>query len=192
MLAALWLPSIPAQKSDHPLHAGGVISAHTRYAHPRLSIHWSNLSPARSNVQFQSVTDKFSPNDTVLPLSKASDLTESALSSACLLHTASTSITSSSSSLRRRRLMEITEDAEENGTKDEDPKPVPPPQSEARRTPRSVKSEATLVPSPIEPPLEPELPPTSPESEKASVDLMPPPSRASSRATISRDRKSVV
>ncbi|CAG8909164.1 unnamed protein product [Penicillium egyptiacum] len=146
----------------------------------------SRLILARSNVQFQSVTDKFSPNDTVLPLSKASDLTESALSSACLLHTASTSITSSSSSLRRRRLMEITEDAEENGTKDEAPKPIPPPQSEARRTPRSVKSEATLVPSPIEPPVEPELPPTSPESEKASVDLMPPPSRASSRATISR------
>lgn len=84
--------------------------------------------------------------------------------------------------------MEITEDAEENGTKDEDPKPIPPPQSEARRRPRSVKSEATLVPSPIEPPVpvEPELPPISPESEKASVDLMPPPSRASSRATISR------
>ncbi|CAG8902248.1 unnamed protein product [Penicillium nalgiovense] len=147
----------------------------------------SRLILARSNVQFQSVTDKFSPNDTVLPLSKASDLTESALSSACLLHTASTSITSSSSSLRRRRLMEITEDAEENGTKDDEAsKPVPPPQSEARRAPRSVKSEATLVPSPIEPPVEPELPPTSPESEKASVDLMPPPSRASSRATISR------
>ncbi|KAJ5817675.1 hypothetical protein N7447_007683 [Penicillium robsamsonii] len=146
----------------------------------------SRLILARSNVQFQSVTDKFTPNDTVLPLSKASDLTESALSSACLLHTASTSITSSSSSLRRRRLMEITEDAEENGTKDEAPIPIPPPQSEARRRPRSVKSEATLVPSPIEPPVEPELPPTSPESEKASIDLMPPPSRASSRATISR------
>ncbi|KGO60492.1 hypothetical protein PEX2_086740 [Penicillium expansum] len=146
----------------------------------------SRLILARSNVQFQSVTDKFTPNDTVLPLSKASDLTESALSSACLLHTASTSITSSSSSLRRRRLMEITEDAEENGTKDEAPIPIPPPQSEARRRPRSVKSEATLVPSPIEPPVEPELPPTSPESEMASVDLMPPPSRASSRATISR------
>ncbi|KAJ5401853.1 uncharacterized protein N7487_007749 [Penicillium crustosum] len=148
----------------------------------------SRLILARSNVQFQSVTDKFTPNDTVLPLSKASDLTESALSSACLLHTASTSITSSSSSLRRRRLMEITEDAEENGTKDETPKPIPPPQSEARHRPRSVKSEATLVPSPIEPPVpvEPELPPISPESEKASVDLMPPPSRASSRATISR------
>ncbi|CRL25803.1 unnamed protein product [Penicillium camemberti] len=148
----------------------------------------SRLILARSNVQFQSVTDKFTPNDTVLPLSKASDLTESALSSACLLHTASTSITSSSSSLRRRRLMEITEDAEENGTKDEAPKPIPPPQSEARHRPRSVKSEATLVPSPIEPPVpvEPELPPISPESEKASVDLMPPPSRASSRGTISR------
>ncbi|KAJ5356176.1 hypothetical protein N7517_010785 [Penicillium concentricum] len=146
----------------------------------------SRLILARSNVQFQSVTDKFTPNDTVLPLSKASDLTESALSSACLLHTASTSITSSSSSLRRRRLMEITEDAEENGTKDEAPTPIPPPQSEARRRPRSVKSEATLVPSPIEPPVEPDLPPTSPESEKASVDLMPPPSRPSSRATISR------
>ncbi|KAJ5607336.1 hypothetical protein N7537_003955 [Penicillium hordei] len=148
----------------------------------------SRLILARSNVQFQSVTDKFTPNDTVLPLSKASDLTESALSSACLLHTASTSITSSSSSLRRRRLMEITEDAEENGTKDEAPKPIPPPQSGAGHRPRSVKSEATLVPSPIEPPVpvEPELPPISPESEKASVDLMPPPSRASSRATISR------
>ncbi|KOS47355.1 hypothetical protein ACN38_g1698 [Penicillium nordicum] len=148
----------------------------------------SRLILARSNVQFQSVTDKFTPNDTVLPLSKASDLTESALSSACLLHTASTSITSSSSSLRRRRLMEITEDAEENGAKDEAPKPIPPPQSEARHRPRSVKSEATLVPSPIEPPgpVEPELSPISPEREKASVDLMPPPSRASSRATISR------
>lgn len=33
MLATLWLPSIPAQKSDHPLHAGGLIPAYTRYAH---------------------------------------------------------------------------------------------------------------------------------------------------------------
>ncbi|KAI2732492.1 hypothetical protein CBS147332_1631 [Penicillium roqueforti] len=146
----------------------------------------SRLILARSNVQFQFVIDKFTPNDTILPLSKASDLTESALSSACLLHTASTSITSSSSSLRRRRLMEITEDAEENGTKDEAPNPITHLQSEARRRPRSVKSEATLVPSPIEHPVEPELPPISPESEKAPVDLIPPPSRSSSRATLSR------
>ncbi|CAI7582466.1 unnamed protein product [Penicillium bialowiezense] len=142
----------------------------------------SRLILARSNVQFQSVTDKFTPNDTVLPLSKASDLTESALSSACLLHTASTSITSSSSSLRRRRLMEITEDAEENGTKEEVSKPVPPPQPEIRERSGSIRSEATLVP-PSEPPVE--LPPTSPESEQASIDFQPPPSRASSRAATS-------
>ncbi|KAJ5496736.1 hypothetical protein N7463_008723 [Penicillium fimorum] len=140
----------------------------------------SRLILARSNVQFQSVTDKFTPNDTVLPLSKASDLTESALSSACLLHTASTSITSSSSSLRRRRLMEITEDAEENGTKDEASIPIPLPS----RKPDA--DQGASMPSPIEPPVEPELSPTSPESEKAPVDPMPPPSRASSRATISR------
>ncbi|KAJ5678023.1 uncharacterized protein N7477_003656 [Penicillium maclennaniae] len=79
----------------------------------------SRLIQARSNVQFQSVLDKFTPNDTVLTLTQASELNESALSSACLLHTASGSITSSSGSLRRRRLMEITEDAEESGTKEE-------------------------------------------------------------------------
>ncbi|KAJ5782487.1 hypothetical protein N7457_004261 [Penicillium paradoxum] len=144
----------------------------------------SRLILARSNVQFQSVTDKFTPNDTVLALSKASDLTESALSSACLLHTASTSITSSSSSLRRRRLMEITEDAEENGTKDEALTPTSPPQADARSSSRSVTSEATVVPSPIEPSVEP---PTSPESEKASADIMPPSSWASTMATASRE-----
>ncbi|PGH36917.1 hypothetical protein GX50_00151 [[Emmonsia] crescens] len=68
---------------------------------------------ARITVQFQSILDKFSPNDTVFSLTLSSELTESALSSACLLHTASGSMTSSSSSLRRRRLGEITEDAEE-------------------------------------------------------------------------------
>ncbi|KAJ5121504.1 uncharacterized protein N7515_009465 [Penicillium bovifimosum] len=144
----------------------------------------SRLVIARSNVQFHSVTEKFTPNDTVLALSKASDLTESALSSACLLHTASTSITSSSSSLRRRRLMEITEDAEENGTKDEAAKPIPPPRSEARPSSRSSNSEATVVP-PIEIPVD--LPPTSPGSITASVDIRPPPSRASSRATTTRE-----
>ncbi|CAG7929039.1 unnamed protein product [Penicillium olsonii] len=144
----------------------------------------SRLILARSNVQFQSVTDKFTPNDTVLPLSKASDLSESALSSACLLHTASTSITSSSSSLRRRRLMEITEDAEENGTKEETT-PVPPTRSEARPRSGSIRSEATLVP-PSEPPVElPPTSPTSPESEQAPVDFRSPPSRAGSIAATS-------
>ncbi|KAJ6113110.1 hypothetical protein N7512_008434 [Penicillium capsulatum] len=147
----------------------------------------SRLIQARSNVQFQSVLDKFTPNDTVLPLTQASDLNESALSSACLLHTASGSITSSSSSLRRRRLMEITEDAEETGAKEEtkekapSPQRQPPPKAESRQRSGSQKSEATVVPPPI----------TSPEpQEKASPDLRPPPSRSSSRPPLSRGNSS--
>ncbi|KAJ5218807.1 uncharacterized protein N7498_000906 [Penicillium cinerascens] len=132
----------------------------------------SRLIQARSNVQFQSVLDKFTPNDTVLALSLASELNESALSSACLLHTASGSITSSSSSLRRRRLMEITEDAEENGTKEEtkEQEHPHPPSTQTKQRSGSLKSEATIVP-----------PTVSPE-ENSSPDLRPPPSRASSRA----------
>ncbi|OQE27848.1 hypothetical protein PENSTE_c004G04038 [Penicillium steckii] len=147
----------------------------------------SRLIQARSNVQFQSVTDKFTPNDTVLVLAQASDLNESALSSACLLHTASGSITSSSSSLRRRRLMEITEDAEENGSKEEPyQQPLPPPRSEARRLSGSQKSEATIVPpTTTSPP--PAPPTTSPKVDAPSPDLRPPPSRASSRSH-SRER----
>ncbi|KAJ5713266.1 uncharacterized protein N7483_010447 [Penicillium malachiteum] len=148
----------------------------------------SRLILARSNVQFQSVLDKFTPNDTVLPLTQASDLNESALSSACLLHTASGSITSSSSSLRRRRLMEITEDAEESGTKEEtketaqslQPEPQLPTKSEMRQRPVSQLSEATVVP--------PTTAPETPEVEKSSPDLRPPPSRASSRPPPSRGR----
>ncbi|KAJ5101811.1 hypothetical protein NUU61_004033 [Penicillium alfredii] len=143
---------------------------------------WFTPVAARSNVQFQSVLDKFTPNDTVLPLSQASDLTESALSSACLLHTASTSITSSSSSLRRRRLMEITEDAEENGPKDTTQEPTPP-STDPRPRAGSQMSEATVVPPPAVPLT------TSPSDEKTSPDLRPPPSRSSSRAA-SRERSS--
>ncbi|EER25057.1 hypothetical protein CPC735_016580 [Coccidioides posadasii C735 delta SOWgp] len=72
----------------------------------------SRILQARISVQFQSVLDKFSPHDTVFSLTVSSELTENALSSACLLHTASRSMTSSSSSLRRCQLGEITEDAE--------------------------------------------------------------------------------
>ncbi|KAG0157551.1 hypothetical protein PDIDSM_4736 [Penicillium digitatum] len=145
----------------------------------------SRIIIARSNVQFQSVTTKFTPNDTVLPLSKASDLTKAPCPPPVSSIPPRPRSLFSSSSLRRGRLMEITEDAEESGTKDESLTSILPPQSEAQRRP-SVMSEATLMPSPIDPPAGPELPPTSPESEKASVDPMPPPSRASSRATISR------
>ncbi|KAJ5636140.1 uncharacterized protein N7484_009453 [Penicillium longicatenatum] len=138
----------------------------------------SRLILARSNVQFSSVLERFTPNDSVLALTKASDLSESALSSACLLHTASGSITSSSSSLRRRRLMEITEDAEETGAKEEtkeQPEPQAPPRSEVRQRSGSQKSEATVVP-----------PVTSSPELEPSPDLHPPPSRASSRPPPSR------
>ena len=101
---------------------------------------------ARTTVQFQSVLDKFTPHDTVFSLSKSTDLTESALSSACLLHAASGSITSSSSSLRRRRLMEITEDAEEN-TPDKDESQAQSPVSETPQRPFSQRSDATVTAS---------------------------------------------
>ncbi|KAE8392201.1 hypothetical protein BDV23DRAFT_181845 [Aspergillus alliaceus] len=107
----------------------------------------SRLVQARTTVQFQSILDKFSPHDTVFSLSQLSELTESALSSACLLHTASGSITSSNS-LRRRRLMEIAEDAEETpGSKDAPPPPVP--SKDFRQRSFSQLSEATVVVSPV-------------------------------------------
>ena len=73
-----------------------------------------------------------------------SELTESTLSSACLLHAASGSMTSSSSSLRRRKLMEIAEDSEEGGTS-QDESTASPSQTADKR--KSQLSEATAVPS---------------------------------------------
>ncbi|KAF9884598.1 hypothetical protein FE257_001420 [Aspergillus nanangensis] len=105
----------------------------------------SRLIQARTTVQFQSILDKFSPHDTVFTLSQPSDLSESALSSACLLHTASGSITSSSSSLRRRRLMEIAEDAEEN-TGPKEVAQMSSASNESRQRSFSQLSEATVVP----------------------------------------------
>jgi hypothetical protein len=67
-------------------------------------------------VQFQSVLEKFTPYDTVFTFTAATQLTESALSSACMLHASIGSLNSSStSSLHRHTLGEITEDAEEGG-----------------------------------------------------------------------------
>ncbi|KAL4975406.1 hypothetical protein BDW66DRAFT_152048 [Aspergillus desertorum] len=104
----------------------------------------SRLVRARTTVQFQSVLDRFSPHDTVFSLSQPSELTESALSSACLLHTASGPIMSSSNSLRRRRLMEIAEDAEESPAKDTVETQTPA-QAVGQRS-FSQASEATVVP----------------------------------------------
>ncbi|KAL3434909.1 hypothetical protein BDV09DRAFT_84572 [Aspergillus tetrazonus] len=119
----------------------------------------SRLVRARTTVQFQSVLDRFSPHDTVFSLSQPSELTESALSSACLLHTASGSITSSSSSLRRRRLMEIAEDAEESPARDTVQTQAPP--QVARQRSFSQASEATVVP--------PSVASTAPQGPKGDV-----------------------
>ncbi|EZF33163.1 hypothetical protein H101_03262 [Trichophyton interdigitale H6] len=109
----------------------------------------SRLIQARITVQFQSILDRFSPHDTVFSLTNPTELTENALSSTCMLHTASGSMTSSTSSLRQRRLGEITEDAEENGPDEEERiKRAPTSSSHSRAgSVFSGTSEATAVPS---------------------------------------------
>ncbi|KAH0547531.1 hypothetical protein FGG08_000256 [Glutinoglossum americanum] len=74
----------------------------------------SRLVQARVTVHFQAITERFSPYDTIFPISVPRELNDTSLSSACSLHTATGSTSSSNSSLRRRRLVEITEDAEEH------------------------------------------------------------------------------
>lgn len=77
--------------------------------------HADHTEIARLAVHFQSVTEKFSPHDTIFAFTAASELLDSALSAACLLHTAPASI-KSSTSLRQKGLAGITEDASENQT----------------------------------------------------------------------------
>ena len=72
------------------------------------------MKTARVTVQFQSVTEKLSPHDTIYSFVHSADLRDSALSSACSLHTATASIKSSNDSLPQRGLAEITEDASES------------------------------------------------------------------------------
>ncbi|OJJ50978.1 hypothetical protein ASPZODRAFT_138101 [Penicilliopsis zonata CBS 506.65] len=132
----------------------------------------SRLIQARTTVQFQSVLDKFSPHDSVFTLAQPSELTESALSSACLLHAASGSITSSSSSLRRRRLMEITEDAEEGTTgKEETQSESQPPSTRPAVRQRSFSqlSQSTVVPPRNPARAAPSLPEDNNDIDKWSV-----------------------
>lgn len=72
------------------------------------------MKKARVSVQFQSVTEKLSPYDTIFSFTQPADLRDSALSSACSLHTATASIKSSNDSLPQRGLAGITEDALES------------------------------------------------------------------------------
>ena len=72
------------------------------------------MKTARVTVQFQSVIEKFFPHDTVFSFAQSTDLIDSALSSACSLHTATASIKSSDDSLPQKGLAEITEDISES------------------------------------------------------------------------------
>lgn len=64
---------------------------------------------ARVSVQFQSVVERFAPHDAVISIANPTELKETALSSACSLHTASTSVRLSNGSLRGHGLAEIAE-----------------------------------------------------------------------------------
>ena len=83
---------------------------------------------ARVAVHFTAVTDKFTPHDTTISIAAADDLSDSALASACSLHTAAPSSSSSNSS--RHKLDEITEDNEEGqstaGDSASTARPMPP------------------------------------------------------------------
>ena len=82
-------------------------------AEQKRTLRANNRSKARLAVHFQSITERFSPHDTVFSFTTSAELADSALSAACSLHTAPASI-KSASSLRRKGLAEITEDASEN------------------------------------------------------------------------------
>ena len=72
------------------------------------------MRSARVTVQFKAVTEKLSPHDTTFAFAQSADLRDSALASACSLHTATASVKSSSDSLPQRGLAEIAEDASES------------------------------------------------------------------------------
>ncbi|KAF2809025.1 uncharacterized protein BDZ99DRAFT_521493 [Mytilinidion resinicola] len=99
----------------------------------------SRLLQARVTVHFQAITEKFSPHDTILPITTAEELSDAALSAACSLHTAAPSSSSSSSSSRRRKLDEITEDAEEGQATADDTSSMTRPMTAASTIPTIVE-----------------------------------------------------
>lgn len=73
----------------------------------------SRLIQARVAVHFNFVCERFSPYDTIFEIDSATALTDTKLSAACSLHTASGS-TASSTSSRKKRLVEIAEEDEDD------------------------------------------------------------------------------
>jgi hypothetical protein len=140
---------------------------------------------ARVTVHFNAVTDRFSPHDTVFPITTSKELRDSTLSAACSLHTASGSTSSSTSSLRRRRLMEIAEDEEEDRRQstvlEEKSLTVKPPSVEGSHAPQSsvASTQESVEPHTV---LNPQSLVTEPESEPLTLITSAPP--------ISEDRPS--
>lgn len=105
----------------------------------------SRLLQARVAVHFQAVTEKFSPHDTIFPISAAEELNDAALTAACSLHTAAPSSCSSSGSSRRRKLDEITEDAEEGQASADDTSSIARPATAASTIPTILEPSSPEV-----------------------------------------------
>ncbi|OCL12205.1 hypothetical protein AOQ84DRAFT_161439 [Glonium stellatum] len=132
----------------------------------------SRLLQARVAVHFQAITEKFSPHDTIFPISAAEDLNDTALTAACSLHTAAPSSCSSSGSSRRRKLDEITEDAEEGQASADDTSSIARPTTAASTIPTILEPSSPNVKSQTKP----ETPEPSPV--RASLDNRPTTPRA--------------
>ncbi|RFU31286.1 hypothetical protein B7463_g5062, partial [Scytalidium lignicola] len=138
----------------------------------------SRLIQARVTVHFTAVTERFSPHDTIFPISTSKELKDTTLSAACSLHTASGSTSSSTSSLRRRRLMEIAEEEEENRAKRQStvPEETAPGKATSITGPESADNQAPQQPgltasiTQHSEALEVSDFPLPPRSERASID----------------------
>lgn len=99
-------------------------------------------------MHFQAVTEKFSPHDTIFPISAAEELNDTALTAACSLHTAAPSSCSSSGSSRRRKLDEITEDAEEGQASADDTSSIARPATATSTIPTILEPSSPEVKTP--------------------------------------------
>lgn len=80
---------------------------------------FANTTTARVAVHFTSFEEKFTPYDSVFPLTSHIELTETALSQACSLHSAADSSRSSgASATKKNKLDEIVEDPKERPSYD--------------------------------------------------------------------------
>ncbi|KAF2111515.1 hypothetical protein BDV96DRAFT_184825 [Lophiotrema nucula] len=134
----------------------------------------SRLLQARVAVHFTAVTEKFTPHDTTISIASADELSDTALISACSLHTAAPSSCSSSGSSRRHKLDEITEDAEEGQGTVDDTTAVARPKTAASSIPTIVEPpivNAPVVPAPASSVPELSTPAAHPKRTSALVSV---------------------